>query len=88
MSVPQADGFLWCHHCGGPHGLESKYCPRTGKPMAARAARAPSPPERIAAGTVIGKKYYVVGLIGRGGQSIVYEAMHTCLLYTSPSPRD
>ena len=47
--------------------------------MGARAARPPTPPENIHAGTVIGKKYYVIGLIGRGGQSIVYEAMHTAL---------
>ncbi len=79
MRATEVEGFVWCHHCGAPHGLESKFCPRTGKPMAARAQRAPLPPERIAAGTVIDKKYYVVGLIGRGGQSIVYEAMHTVL---------
>jgi serine/threonine-protein kinase len=48
--------------------------------MSARAASTPpSKPERIAAGTVIDKKYYVVGLIGRGGYSIVYEAIHTKL---------
>ena len=47
--------------------------------MAARSARVAAQPERIAAGTVVGKKYDVVGLIGRGGQSVVYEAMHTAL---------
>lgn len=76
MPDPPVDGFVWCHHCGSPHELQSKFCPRTGKPMAARAARGPAEPERVHAGVVIGKKYYVVGLIGRGGQSIVYEAMH------------
>jgi len=79
MSTAPVDGFVWCHHCGSPHELESKFCPRTGKAMGARAARPPTPPENIHAGTVIGKKYYVIGLIGRGGQSIVYEAMHTAL---------
>ena len=79
MTAAPLDGFVWCHHCGSPHGLESKFCPRTGKSMAARSARAATKPERIHVGTVVGKKYYVVGLIGRGGQSVVYEAMHTAL---------
>ena len=79
MPAAPLDGFVWCHHCGSPHGLESKFCPRTGKAMTAGAARPAAPPELMRAGTVIGKKYHVVGLIGQGGQSIVYEAMHTAL---------
>jgi serine/threonine protein kinase len=79
MPAAPLDGFVWCPHCGSPHGLVSKFCPRTGKALTSAAARAASPPEQIHAGTVIGKKYYVVGLIGQGGQSIVYEAMHTAL---------
>ena len=62
-----------------PSRARVEVLPRTGKSMAARSARAEKQPERIHAGTVIGKKYYVVGLIGRGGQSVVYEAMHTAL---------
>jgi serine/threonine-protein kinase len=59
--------------------MESKFCPRTGKSMAARQAKAPPKVEQIGTGTVIDNKYYIVGLVGRGGQSIVYEAMHTKL---------
>jgi serine/threonine-protein kinase len=47
--------------------------------MSQKAATGPSKPERIGAGTIIDKKYYIVGLIGRGGYSIVYEALHTTL---------
>jgi serine/threonine-protein kinase len=39
----------------------------------------PSKPERVGVGRVVDGKYYVVGLIGRGGQSIVFEAVHTTL---------
>jgi serine/threonine protein kinase len=86
------DGFIWCPHCGSPHGLQSKFCPHTGKAMtttagtkaaaaaAAAASTATAPTsEHIGVGTIINKKYHVVGLIGRGGQSIVYEALHTAL---------
>jgi serine/threonine-protein kinase len=73
------DGFVWCHHCSGPHELETRFCPDTGEPMARRSTSKPASVERIAPGTVIDRKYHVLGLIGRGGHSIVFEAMHMTL---------
>jgi serine/threonine-protein kinase len=73
------EGFVWCHHCAGPHPLDARFCPHTGKSMAAGLPAARSEPELIGRGTIIDGRYCVQGLIGRGGQSIVYEAMHTSL---------
>jgi serine/threonine-protein kinase len=75
----EGDGFVWCQHCTGPHPTEAKFCPRTGKAMSQKAGHGTAKPERIGAGTIIDKKYYIVALIGRGGYSIVYEALHTTL---------
>jgi eukaryotic-like serine/threonine-protein kinase len=75
-----AEGFVWCHHCPSPHPLETQFCPQTGRAMTAEASEdEPAKPEHIGAGTVIDRKYYIVGLVGRGAQSVVYEAMHTQL---------
>jgi serine/threonine-protein kinase len=68
------EGFVWCQHCGAPHAIDSKFCPRTGKSLSTR--NSDRQREEIGAGTVIDGRYRIVGLIGRGGQSVVYEATH------------
>jgi serine/threonine-protein kinase len=47
--------------------------------MDTKAGSARSKPEQIGAGATVDGKYHVVRLIGRGGYSIVYEAVHTTL---------
>src|SRR5262249_718186 len=54
--------------------LDSKYCPRTGKKMTSRVGGERAQFERIGVGTLIDRKYKICGFIGRGAQSMVYEA--------------
>ena len=73
------EGFLWCPHCAAPHGMESRFCPATGKAIRLTKA-SETRAERIGVGTLVDKKYYIAGVIGSGGQSIVFEALHVALV--------
>jgi serine/threonine-protein kinase len=76
-----------CGHCGLPHEDGLRVCPTTGlridydgpRPRGVRHDSLPRPVRPDAArwvGQVIDGKYELRGLLGQGGQSAVYEALH------------
>ena len=76
-------GILWCPHCKTPHVLGTKICPVTAKTIdrdlhnqSARDRQHPL------IGTLIGNKYLIEKLIGRGGIAEVFEAQNTMLRRT------
>ncbi|MCO4761062.1 MAG: protein kinase [Myxococcales bacterium] len=61
----------YCPLCG--ESTEALHCPEDGTPTVRRVASATG---RVMRGEVIGGRYRVIGVIGRGGFGTVYEAQH------------
>jgi serine/threonine-protein kinase len=73
-------GILWCPHCKAPHVLGTKICPATAKTID-RDLHNPSARDRQhpLIGALVGEKYLVARLIGRGGIADVFEAENKVL---------
>jgi serine/threonine protein kinase len=78
-----SERFIRCAHCGLPHSARTKVCPTTGLSVdkASRGARRRRYTETARnraggddIGRIIDQKYRLIGRLGAGGMSTVYEA--------------
>ncbi|MCC6751041.1 MAG: serine/threonine protein kinase [Deltaproteobacteria bacterium] len=59
-----------CEHCGEHHDAHHRFCPATGRMIAARV---------FPSGTLLEGKYRISRLVGNGAMGAVFEATHTML---------
>ncbi len=78
-----SEHFIRCAHCGLPHDAHIAVCPTTGlridttnrpKRRKARKAGDRSAEQERMVGRIIDDKYRIVGAVGEGGMSSIYQA--------------
>jgi len=79
-----SDRFIRCPHCGLPHDAHIRVCPTTGlrvevhervkKRRRGVVSRERAREQQAMVGRVVDRKYRVIGAVGEGGMSSIYEA--------------
>jgi eukaryotic-like serine/threonine-protein kinase len=73
-------GIVWCPHCKSAHLLGTKICPATAKTIDRNIHNLSTGDQQHALiGTLVGGKYHISRLIGRGATAEVFEAENTTL---------
>jgi len=80
-----SDRFIRCPHCGLPHDAHIRVCPTTGLRVEAHervkkrrrgvVSREREREQRAMVGRVVERKYRIIGAVGEGGMSSIYEAV-------------